>query len=295
MLSSPAALADLIGLRVADLSLWLDTRGSGIDVALPACHTQFLRDGLPDGGLVLYVRDGTLPSTEGWHPIHDQSETWQLWQDERGRYIFVAPEVCPPRRHVVVDPDFAAGEVIGEFALGTNVTPAVYPLQNLEIKVFANWLAGFGDLVLHAVGIDLGGAGYCFAGRSGAGKSTLAAALMAAGGATMLGDDNLALRYLEDRFRIFGTPWHQDPARCSPHGAPLERFFFLDRNGDPGVKPLKPVDGIARLLQTAFIPYYRQDAMPTILERLSLLAEAVPFYTLSYRLGDDVMALIREA
>jgi len=55
------------------------------------------------------------------------------------------------------------------------------------------------------------------------------------------------------------------------------------------------MDGIARLLQTAFIPYYRQDAMPTILERLSLLAEAVPFYTLSYRLGDDVMALIREA
>lgn len=294
-MASPSTPADLIGVRVADLSLWLDMRGSAIPMGLPACHTQFLRNGPPDSGLVLRVRKGSLPSTEGWRALHDRYETWELWQDERGRYVFVAPEVCPPRRHVVVDPDFAAGEVIGEFALGTNGTPAVYPLQNLEIKIFANWLAGFGDLILHAVGIDLGGAGYCFAGKSGAGKSTLASALMAVPGATMLGDDNLALRCLEDRFWIFGTPWHQDPARCSPQGAPLEKFFFLDRNGDPGVKPLKPVDGIARLLQTAFIPYYRQDAMPAILERLAFLAEAVPFYALSYRLGDDVMALIREA
>ena len=172
--------------------------------------------------------------------------------------------------------------------------------------LFANWLAGYGDVILHAAGVAVDGRGYCFAGSGGVGKSTLAATLMSASGSgahaaaaspaslVMLGEDQVILRYLDGRFWIYGTPWHIDPAFCSPLGVPLEKLFFLERTGENHVAPCTPLDGVARLLQTAFIPYYNRAGVATILDRLVLLAEQASFYTLSYRLGADVMALVRD-
>ena len=105
----------------------------------------------------------------------------------------------------------------------------------------------------------------------------------------------MVLRYLEGGFRIYGTPWHLDPAMCSPRGAPLEKVFFLQRTGEHGIAPCSPLDGVARLLQTAFMPYYNRAGMATILDRLALLAERVPFHMLNYRLGSDVFKLVCEA
>jgi hypothetical protein len=227
-----------------------------------------------------------------------------LWRDEQGRYVLVTPRSSPPRRQVVVDAGFRVGKVIGEFARDGCRWQAGYPLQGLDIVLFANWLAGFGDLILHACGVELAGAGYAFVGPAGVGKSTLAASFLsaatgAADGATtdldpavVLGEDQVILRYRQGRFWIYGTPWHLNPAMCSPRGVPLEKLFFLDRTGAPGITPVEPLEGTTRLLQTAFVPYYRTDALPAILSRLDLLAGQVPFYTLSYQLGKDPIRLI---
>jgi hypothetical protein len=194
---------------------------------------------------------------------------------------------------VSVDAGFRSGEVLGEFDDSTSRGKGLYPLQDIDVKLFANWLAESGDLILHAAGVAFGGRGYCFAGASGAGKSTLAAAFVQAPGTTVLGEDNLVLRLLDGRFWIFGTPWHLCPARCDPLGVPLDRLFFPDRMAGHGILPLPPLEGIARLLQTAFVPYYRPEAVARILDRLALLAERVPFFTLGYRLGSDVTEFVR--
>jgi hypothetical protein len=233
-----------------------------------------------------------------------------LWQDEKGRYLFVAPKESPPRREVIVDRSFRHGEVRGRFDAQQPPQEAHYPLQDIDIHLFVNWLANHGDLVLHATGIDDGGRGYCFAGSSGSGKSTLADLLAAEPAVTVLGEDQVILRKLAGRFWIFGTPWHLDPARCSPRGVPLHKLFFLDRTSglntegaavhrgtgaSGGARPCEPLEGTARLLQTAFVPYYRSDAMPRILDSLAHLAGQVPYYTLRVELGTNVMATIREA
>jgi hypothetical protein len=204
----------------------------------------------------------------------------------------VAPRQSPPIR-IVVNPGYTSGEVLSDFSLG--VGEDLYPIQNLEIKLFANWLASYGDFILHASGVVVDQKGYAFIGPAGAGKSTLAAALSADPNVLLLGEDQVILCYLENRFWIYGTPWHLRPWMCSPYGAPLEKLFFLDRESSPGVEGLTPMDGITRLLQTAFIPYYRPNLMAGILDRMALLAGHVPFYTLSYQLGSDVWKLIREA
>jgi hypothetical protein len=278
---------------------------------VPAAHRKFL-SAAGQGGLALAVRDGWLREVDGWTPMYAPAETWQLWQDAEGRYVFVPGAGFRSKRQITVDAGFESGEVIGEFHSQVVADEIRYPLQGMDVLIFVNWLADAGDLILHAAGVEMGGRGTCFAGHPGAGKSTLAAVLMSdpgraaeaattnatngdTGAVVVLGEDNVILRYLEGRFWIFGTPWHLDPDRCDPRGVPLEKLFFLDRTLDPGVAPVGPLEGVARLLQTAFVPYYRPAAVSRILDRLALLSGQVPFYTLSYRLGTDVLGLIGEA
>jgi len=78
------------------------------------------------------------------------------------------------------------------------------------------------------------------------------------------------------------------PENCAPIGLPVQELVFLDRFLQPGIKQIKPIEGIAHLMQTAFIPYYRRECLDGILDRLDLLGQCVPFYSLSYELGEDV-------
>lgn len=312
MAREKAATTDLLGLRVAQLGLWLDARGTTLRLSAPPAHTKFLQPRSSEvsqtsnvsADLVLRVRNGLLPRAQTRPTPLCRTKIWELWQDTAGHYVFVAPRQSPPR-WIVVDPGFTEGEVLGDFASSDG--EGLYPPQGLDNVVLANWLASYGDVILHASGVAVDGKGYCFIGPAGAGKSTLAASLMSASrdaaeagttkmeGVVVLGEDQVILRHLDGRFRIYGTPWHEDPAMCSPLGVPLEKVFFLHRAAASGVEPLGPADGVVRLLQTAFIPYYRAVAVSTILDRLADLSEEVPFYTLSYQLGADARGLIRDA
>jgi hypothetical protein len=212
------------------------------------------------------------------------SATWEFGITNEDDYLFAEPHSDPPRA-VIVKPDFTCGEILGDFS--HYYDSPIFPIQDLEIRLYTAWLAGFGDIILHASGVMREGRGYCFIGDSGAGKSTLAAALAADPAITVLGEDQVVLRYVGGRFWIFGTPWHLDPAMCSPAGAPLEKLYFLDRSLTPGVGLIKPGEGVSRILQTAFIPYYLPAKLPGILDRLALAAEQLPFHSLSYQLGTD--------
>lgn len=157
--------------------------------------------------------------------------------------------------------------------------------------LIVNWLAERGDLMLHASGVILDGKGYAFLGKSTAGKSTLAATLAKHHNTLVLGEDQVVLRHLEDKFWIFGTPWHENPEMCSPKGVPLDGLFFLDREAEPGIQEISAFDGVFRIMQTAFVPYYRPELIPGILDNLALLSSEVPFYQLSYELGEDVYSM----
>lgn len=289
---------EVIHLHVAGLGLWLDAQGTGLQLSAPAGHARFLQPTTSEGyqpsevcgELVLRVRNSALPTAPFQGALLFRCETWELWLDKAGRYVFSAYRESPARR-IAVDGGFTAGEVLGDFSSVDG--QGFYPLQFLDIKLFANWLAESGDVMLHAAGVAVDGKGYCFAGPAGAGKSTLAAQLARDPLVTVLGEDQVVLRYLDGRFWIYGTPWHENPDMCSPLGAPLETLFFLDRTAPVGISKATPLAGVAWLMQTAFIPYYRPEAVSGILDRLALLAERVPFYAIHYPLGADALGFIR--
>lgn len=284
-------------LSVGKLGLGLDFGALDLPITFPPGHKKFFQPvsisqaEISDKASInhLYLKYQTSFLDEDTDSIIFRSETWEFGKDESGNLIFFAPYQDPPCK-VVVAQDYSSGFIYSK--LLPSASKIMYPLQTLEIRIFSAWLATFGDLILHASGVLIGGRGYCFIGESGAGKSTLAATLAGSHDIEILGEDQVILRFLEGQFWIFGTPWHLDPARCSPLGAPLKKVFFLDRTLPEGVEVRKKVNGVTRVLQTAFVPYYLPEYLPGILDRLALLAERVPFYTLNYRLGTDPLPLI---
>lgn len=252
--------------------------------------TEVIQTSVFINAITFQLENERLDRDKSWHYLINRNEIWELWKDEQGRFIFFN-RMQPLLRQLTVDADFTKGLLVGNFLEGDR--GVCYPLpQDLEIVFYVNWLGKLGDLVLHASGIAVDGKGYAFAGSSGVGKSTLARKLNKNENVTMLGEDQLVLRFLDNRFWIFGTPWHEDPLLCSPIGVPLEKLYFLEKNGINAKIPVTPMEGVTRLLQTAFIPYYRPEVVSRILERLDILAETVAMCKLSYSLDGDVEKLI---
>lgn len=295
----------LLAWKIAELEVYLDVRASEQLISLPNGHQSFLLPGfktqafshqIHESGLLesknslhmSFLDKGFFNTKSVDHTLFDSNSWTLLWEGE-GRYIFLSHEKNLPCQ-ISVDQDFRHGEIYSHVLIDDD--KKYFPIKNLEIRLFSVWLASLGDIILHASGILVNKRGYAFLGESGAGKSTLVTSLSTHPSLTVLGEDQVILRYIDDRFYIFGTPWHTDPALCSPKGAPVEGLFFLDRSLPPGVKRIKPLDGVSRILQTAVIPYYLPDFMPLILDRLASLSEQIPFYTLSYPLGSDALRMI---
>jgi hypothetical protein len=285
----------VIGFHLAGLELWLDGCESDIPIAIPDCYSSFLISKRKSNGLTLCIRNGLPLSTKGWQNLFDTAENWQLWRDNAGRKVFVPSRHSPPPRQVFINRTFSKGEVLGDFYPYLKPGQSIYPLQNIDMALFTNWLAETGDLILHAAGISDEEMGYAFVGPSGSGKSTLIDQLASHSPIKVLGEDQVIIRYQEGQFLIYGTPWHFNRDRCSPGGVPLKKLFFLDRKNHNGVEVCKPRPGIEYLLQNALIPYYNRSGVERIMDSLPLLAEEVLFFTAGFKIGSDLLSIIKEA
>jgi len=271
-----------------------------MSVQLPPSHAEFRinqntevpKTPVFSDEIILHLVDQDLTRQGSWKSPINRNEIWELWLDEQDRFVFTNPRQ-DLLRQIIIDQDFSEGLLLGNFREPQVQNDRILP-QDLEIVFFVNWLAKYSDVILHAAGFAMDGKGVVFTGPAGVGKSTLAAALEREPSLTILGEDQVLLRYLDGQFWIFGTPWHENPLMCSPVGVPLGQVFFLEKNGRDQIQSISPAAGVTRLLQTAFIPYYRREAVEKILERLVLLSKHIPFNTLSYRLGTDVLSLINQ-
>jgi len=288
---------DHFTLSIALLKFVIDARDSGVKLTVPPIFNKFLIEtnfaGQPEveNSEILQLR--IVHNPQSLDKVHGNplcsTPIWELWLDENDDFVFISPRQSPPKR-VTIGKTFQKGVVNFDFSLLQE--KEIYPLESIDIRIAVNWLANFGDLILHASGVAIGSQGYCFIGTSGAGKSTLIKNLADQGELTILGEDQIILRYLNGQFWIFGTPWHEHEDRCSPIGVPLRKVFFLDRHQTPGIKECSASEGVTKILQTAFVPYYLPDKLPGIMDQLSLLSGKIPFYRLSYQLGTKVLPMI---
>lgn len=287
-------------LTVAGLSLQIVGENAHFSYNYSPCHDKFLTycdelittDTSRLTRLSLELEDTPDSPQTQLTELLCRNEIWELWRDGQGQFVFTQPKQ-EPQRWIFINPSFQHGKIVGDFYGRSNGLD--YPLQYIDIVIFSNWLSRFGDLILHASGIALDGHGYCFIGESGAGKSTLVRDLANRNKLTVLGEDQIVLRKIEDCFMVYGTPWHETPEMCSPIGVPLKKIFFLNKNASKKLSTVRNFDAIVKILQTAFYPVYRPEVLDGILARLATLAGKVGFFELAYERGSDVLQEIVNA
>lgn len=278
----------LWGLRVAQCTLWYQSDSPWVHAIAPPHEDVFgifttaeeEKASAVSRQLVLQVNQAELSRELRWQQLVYRTKIWELWKDAQDFLVFYNP-IQPILRVLRVAPDFSSGQVYGDFRPGEPGANQILP-KELEIVFFANWLGSFGDLILHAAGVKVNGAGYAFVGHAGMGKSTLSAILDEDPAITILGEDQVIMRKLGEEYWIYGTPWHYSSSRCAPEGAPLKALFFIDGKGESTLRSIAPMEGVSRLLQTAFVPYYQPQFVQLILANLADLAQQTPLRTFNF-------------
>ena len=123
-----------------------------------------------------------------------------------------------------------------------------FALDCLLRVVYATLLPRVGGMLIHGCGLRHAAIGVIFPGVSGAGKSTLA---RKAGDADdVLSDELVAVRRLDDGWRVFGTPFWGDFARggISMRSWPLRTVAFLHQSRELTMTPITSSDATLRLL-----------------------------------------------
>lgn len=186
------------------------------------------------------------------------------------------------------DRDFRNGTV---YICKTGWHYLLYPF--LEVLTI-NLLAMDSGVLIHACCVNDNGNGYLFVGQSGAGKSTTAQLWSGINGITILSDDRIIIRKMDNEFFIYGTPWHGDAKICSPEKVSLERIFFLRHAKKNKVKKIDLIDATSRLIVCSFPTFWDKKGMEFTLNFCSELAAKVPCYDLDFLPDKGIIDFIRD-
>jgi hypothetical protein len=228
--------------------------------------------------------------------LFDSGGLWQLHETD-GQFVwtFRSPKFGrAPYKAAVFQSDFSKGAVYLHrpyFDGSAPIYPLEYPLDEL---IITNWLALGRGVEIHGCAVcDANGAGYLFAGHSGAGKSTIARLWQAQPGVTVLSDDRVIVRKIDNQIWMYGTPWHGDEPLASPARAPLTRGFFLRHATSNQLVGTPRTETVAGLLTRSFPPFSSASGLEFTLAVLTEIAQHAPFWELGFVPDDGVPDFLR--
>ena len=255
-------------------------------------YRDFLTQKEPE--MVLHVHKGYPPKCNFKKKAFDTNSLWRLYHEE-GKYIlWLGPLESPfTERLAFFDSTFKSGDIyIFPEAHNKNLffNPLQYPLDQV---LMINLLSKDRGIMIHACGIIDHGNGIIFAGKSGAGKSTIANLWQGNERVSVLSDDRIIIRKIEEQFWIYGTPWHGDARTCSPERAPLDKIFFLTHAKKNNLRKIEPLDATSCLIVRSFPTFWDKKGMEFTLNFCAELAEKVPCYELGFVPDERVLDFVR--
>lgn len=232
------------------------------------------------------------------HPSFSSGGLWSAYASSTGtQFYFSSPPVGnSPYKAAWFDPLFERGHVVlnrSAFPASSPICPLEYPLDEL---VMMHRLALGEGVELRALGVaDRDGSGYLFIGHSDAGRSTAARLWMSQSGVQLLSDDRIIIRKHDDKFWMYGTPWHGDAGVASPGRAPLSAIYFLEQALANELAPLSASQAAAELFARAFVPHYLKAGIQFTLGFLDQITCSVPCSVLRFTPTPSAVEAVRYA
>lgn len=218
-------------------------------------------------------------------PIFDSNGAWKLYQDNESFLFHLRSEAIgsAPYKISRVTKDFTSGEIVFHSPYLDSSKP-LYPLEYpLDELLFINFLSLGRGVEVHALGlVDSEGVGRLFLGQSTAGKTTMARLWEDDPGVTILSDDRIILRKMDNQIWMYGTPWHGEAGFAAPTRAPLGSVYFLRKGMKNQVSSLNGVECASRFFSCCFPLFYNRDAVDFTLRFFDDAVKSVPCCELSF-------------
>lgn len=273
---------------IGNLSLFYLTREKAQIRSRSGCLEKFYasKNSVSEKLLTINIEKFNTSGSErnpSWKSKIEGNKIWELWRVDSNSFGLrhSNPKV---QMELIFDQEYTHATLYSQ-----NISVL---RRDLEIVLYSNWFAEFGDVILHASAILCENGVKVFCGNSGVGKSTIVEQFQENPSVTVLGEDQVILRKINGQFVVFGTPWHNNPDYCAAEFGPLSEIYFLEKKGIDFNQALKPGLASALLIKSGFIPFYREELFPGIIDLLTTVAETIPCIQFSYKLGSDLSTLI---
>ncbi|TYQ15948.1 UNVERIFIED_CONTAM: hypothetical protein Cloal_2445 [Acetivibrio alkalicellulosi] len=162
--------------------------------------------------------------------------------------------------------------------------------------IFADNIFDFNGFCLHSSAVALDHVAVLFSAPCGTGKSTHTSLWQDYFGkdrAVIINDDKPALRFVEDAFYVYGTPWSGKNNLNSNIKVPLKAIVFLEQAENNSVRRLDAKEALKLLINQSLRPLANNEQkMEKLLGLLDLLLERIPIYKLKCNISTDAVKLI---
>ncbi len=290
----------MIVYRIADIDLSLDYPSFDVFEALtPSAYRDFSVPSPPRAGMRITLRPGSTAEGQlAGRPIFQNGDCWSLFRDGDDYTLVVEPSNAAGSLSVTrFNPARGEAVVVYNHSVAALCRAAGRPVRNafeypVDRMLFMYLLASRSGFLCHAVGAQIGSCGMAFPGLSGAGKSTLAGLIARHPDSAVFSDERIAIRLVDGRFSLFGTPWLGEAGVALPGGSELQRLVFLEQAPDDRIERLSLCESLSRLLSLISVPWYNRDVVPRVLHLAERLVTSVPGYKLSFRPTPAVIDLL---
>ena len=150
---------------------------------------------------------------------------------------------------------------------------------------FYRQLLGFGGFYLHASAVAVDGKAYLFSGPSGMGKSTHTRLWQQVFGdrAIVFNDDKPALRYMDNQWYAYGTPWCGKDGINQNMQVPLAGICFLQQAGENRIRRLPVIQALTRFLTQTIYKELDAGEMGMLMASADRLLREIPVFELENR------------
>jgi len=158
-----------------------------------------------------------------------------------------------PKRTAVFNEKFNKGDIFMGTASSESVfqNPLAPPLLKIIITNFLSSFKGGSGLIVHGSAVRDADKVYLFLGRSGCGKSTMLKIWKRENKNTIIQDENVIIRGVNNSFLVFSLPGYTINANPLFDGAKLKKIFFLHHANKNTVKELNPLSATHLLLRNS--------------------------------------------
>lgn len=148
-------------------------------------------------------------------------------------------------------------------------------------------------LVLHSSAVEWQGKAFLFSGPCGMGKSTHTRLWQRVYGeaAQVFNDDKPALRYLDDKWFAYGTPWCGKDGINQNKKVPLAGICFLKRGEENAIRQLSPEEAVTRIISQTMRRFRKEENLLRMLTHTEQLVKDIPVFELHCKADEDAAIL----